>query len=78
MIKCEKDLLKVPRAQVLPLTEVERIYEEICEKNGDPDHDRACDIFDMQEEHIKFDFHYDQKVISNVRRIFLPKGTVVT
>lgn len=41
----EKVLDRVPRAACLPLGEIERVYETIVEKNGDPDHDAAFDTF---------------------------------
>ena len=36
---------RVPRAQCMPLSEIERVYDTICEKNGDPDHDAAFETF---------------------------------
>ena len=63
MICQEKDLSSVPRAQQMPLSEIERVYDTICEKTGDEAHDAAFDTFQMQEFNLKCIFWCDDESV---------------
>ena len=73
-----KDLDRVPRAQCMPLTEIERIFESITEKNGEVEHDRAVDAFDWQEYRFECYYWHDAENVYQSLPILLPKNTVIT
>ena len=44
--ECQDKMLdRVPRAQAMPISEIQRVYDFICEKNGDVEHDAATETF---------------------------------
>ena len=69
---------RVPRAQCMPLSEIERVYDTICEKNGDPDHDAAFETFQMTEFCLNAIYWCDEEYVQEQRHMMLPYGTVVT
>ena len=47
----------------MPLSEIERVYDTICEKTGDEAHDAAFDTFQMQEFNLKCIFWCDDESV---------------
>ena len=69
---------RVPRANILPLSELERVYDTICEKNGEPVHDKACDTFQMKEYEVAPIYWCDEDSIVEAKYMILPAGTIIT
>ena len=67
----------MPRAGCLPISELERVYDEICEKNGQPGHDEAFDIFEMQQRDFEGVYYLDGASCTMEARMWLPFGTVI-
>lgn len=62
----------------MPLSEIERVYETIIEKNGDADHDRAFETFSFEEKCLEAHFWCNNEMVKEQRHMMLPYGTVIT
>ena len=52
------DPAKMPRANVIPVGELERAVESIIKKNGDANHDKAVDTFNFEYRQVELTYWY--------------------
>ena len=77
LIAQDKDTNKIPRAGVLPIHEMQRWYDQISEKNGDPQHDAAFDLFKMQEREVHGVYYLDGASCESRDQMCLPADIVL-
>ena len=61
-----------------PKREIEALYTGICMKNGDPDHDKTCDIFQFEERDVTATYWFDKEPTYKTEKMMLPTGTIIT
>ena len=61
-----------------PKREIEALYTGICVKNGDPDHDKAHDIFMFEETLVSGTYWFDKEPTYKSEMMMIPQGTIIT